>query len=279
MAAESTWLEPLLVTYQQFTKTVLAYLPTLIAAMIVFIVGVVIAWGLKRVVIKISRAANALLRRFTRHGGDALARLPWPLATIIGNLVFWLAVVFFLAVCAHILGLPGLAAWVGAVVGALPRILVALIIVFAGYNFAVLARDAISRFGTHENTHGRSLLARTAFALINLIAVLVAMEQLGIDVSLLQSMILLITAAALGGIAFAFGLGARHSVDNIIAGYYVRKTYSAGERVKIGELEGVILELTPAAVVVDARDGRALIPARLFQRDVSILLDEEDGAP
>jgi hypothetical protein len=274
MTQTPSWLEPVVATYEQFTAALVGYLPTLISALLVIVFGLFAAWLLKRLVRRVSVAAASLTRRFTGERAVALGRLPWPLSTIIATLVYWLTIVFFLAVTARILGLPGIAAWIQAAAGVVPRILAAAVIVLIGYSLAVMVREAITRLGTDDQTRGHRAIAQTLFLLINLIAIIVGTDQLGVDLSLLQSIIVILIAAIVGGMAFAFGMGAGNSIDNVIAGYYVRKTYRRGQRVRIGGMDGEILDLTPTAVLIDSPAGRAMVPAKLFQQEVSILLDE-----
>ena len=58
----------------------------------------------------------------------------------------------------------------------------------------------------------------------------------------------------------AFGLGARTAVSNILASYYLQKTYTPGHNVRIGEIEGEIIQITPTAVVLATPEGRTLVP-------------------
>ncbi|MFM1891960.1 MAG: hypothetical protein RLZ44_1037, partial [Pseudomonadota bacterium] len=107
-------------------------------------------------------------------------------------------------------------------------------------------------------------------------ALLLGLGQLGLDVSLFSDMVLLVVAALLAGAALAFGLGAGDAVRNIMASHYVRKAYKVGQRVRLGALEGEILELNQVAVVLGTLEGEALIPARQFLEQVSLLLEEEE---
>jgi hypothetical protein len=45
-----------------------------------------------------------------------------------------------------------------------------------------------------------------------------------------------------------------------------------GQRVRIAGLEGRIEQVTPTAVVLDAADGRIVVPAKLFSEEVAVIL-------
>lgn len=273
----SSTLDPLFLTFEQFAALVLAFLPTLMSAAAVLAAGFLVAWLLKVLVLRIGAAMGKLVARAAGGPGTRHVRLPWPLSVILANIVFWLSVAFFLAVSTRILGLTGVADWIEGAARHLPHATAAAALTLGGYMLAVVARDGVVRMGERYGVTGDPrVLGAMVFYLINLIAVLAALRQLGIDLVLVRSLLLIVASAVCGGIAFAFGMGASASLDNIIAGHYVRRTYRRGQRVRVGSVEGEILELTPTAVVLDSHLGRTLVPARRFNQDVSVLLGQEE---
>jgi hypothetical protein len=276
MNNDGSWLDPLFETFDQFLVAALGYLPTLLSAVAVLAVGLSIAWALKAIVLRVSVAVSMLIRRTTGVRSATHVRFPWPLSVVFANVIFWLAAVFFLAVSLRILGLPGIADWIAAAATYLPRVLAAAVIILGGYMIASIARDGILRIGKDTHSEQSALFSQIVFFGLNVIAIIVGVNQLGIDLSLVQSIVLIGMAAAAGGFAFAFGMGASRSLDNIIASYYVRKVYRRGQRVRLGHLEGEILDLTPTAVILDTTGGRALVPAKKFIEDISLLLGHEE---
>ena len=101
----------------------------------------------------------------------------------------------------------------------------------------------------------------------------VAVDQLGIEVSFLVIAVSIALAASLGAAALAFGLGARTAVSNIIATHYLARTYEVGQRVRVGEHEGRIAEISPTAVILETGEGRVHIPAKEFSEQISTLID------
>ena len=77
-----------------------------------------------------------------------------------------------------------------------------------------------------------------------------------------------------GGIALAVSLGARAYVANLIGAHHLRQAFTLGQRVKIGELEGTILELTAVSIVLDTVQGRVNVPAKIYNEAPIILLAE-----
>ncbi len=79
-------------------------------------------------------------------------------------------------------------------------------------------------------------------------------------------------AAIVGGIALAVSLGSRAYVANLIGAHHLRQAFGVGQRVRIGELEGTILELTAVSIVLETGQGRVNIPAKVFNEAPIVLL-------
>ena len=103
----------------------------------------------------------------------------------------------------------------------------------------------------------------------------IGIDQIGIDITLLITLMAVAIGTLLGGIAIAFSLGSRTFVSNLIGARYLSKDYRVGERIRLGEIEGAILEISAVAVVVDTADGRMTVPAKLFGEQVSLLIQRE----
>lgn len=100
-------------------------------------------------------------------------------------------------------------------------------------------------------------------------AVVTAVNQLGIDIAFLTAALLIALGALAVSVALAFALGARTAVSNIIACHYLQQTHRVGHVIRIGAVEGRIVEFTRGAVILEGPDGRVLVPAKEFSEGVS----------
>ncbi len=265
------WPSIVLATLEQFVNTLAGVLPKLLAAFALLAIGYLVARLIRGAVIRVARDLDRLVGRlFGQRLSDGLLRLPWPVSRILAEAAFWLVLLFFVTATAEILGFPGMADWIGRVASYLPVVLAAAGIVMLGVLAAALAREAVAALPLRE----AALLARACYLLILTVAVIIGIDQLGVEVGLLANVVTIAAAALLGSIALAFGLGARTTVSNIIAAQYVRNAYAVGQRVRVGEVEGVIIEILATAVVIDAAEGRVLVPCSRFESAVSTLLVE-----
>jgi small-conductance mechanosensitive channel len=110
---------------------------------------------------------------------------------------------------------------------------------------------------------GELIGAFTQWAIL-LTAGIIAIEQIGIDVTFLIVIIAIFVAAVMGGIALAFGLGARPLAANLIGTRYLQQQYSTGQTLVIGEDEGEVLEFTATGIVLETSEGRSTVPGEVY---------------
>ena len=271
----SQWPEALRSGLADFTDRLADFLPNLLGALALMLGG----WLLARLLRGIIRR---LARHFDRFLGSRLIERPMrklgietPASEVLGTIVFWAVLFVFITAATETLGLPVIATWIGGLAFYLPRLLVGLLIIFAGILAGNLAGDAVQRAATAANVAQAVLLGRIAQLAILVIAAVTAVEQLGIDTAFLTATITIVIGALIGGVALAFGLGARAHVGNLIAAHYLRQAYRTGQTVRVAGVEGRLEEIGQTAAIIATDAGRVRVPAGEFNHSVSTVMASE----
>jgi hypothetical protein len=266
-------------TLSEIFDGLIEFLPNLLAAVGFLAAGWLVGRILKALTVRLlgswsSRIAGGVGRLFRSRDVERRVRTGTsrPVAGAIGRIVFWLVFLVFLAAATEVLGLPVISTWISGVAGYLPRVIAAGLIILLGVLAGNLARSAASAGASSAGFAYADVLGRLSQGVIVMISLIVAFDQLGLEITFLIVIAAIILGASLGGAALAFGLGARTAVSNIIAAHYVVKTFRVGHQVRIGEYEGRVLELTPTAVILGTPEGRLVIPAKEFSERASILI-------
>jgi small-conductance mechanosensitive channel len=255
----------------QFKQTLYNLLPNLLLSIVILIAGVLVARLLqslvKRFILNLHRIVVTQKLRSKLEKADLDQS-----ASLVSKIIFWIIVFFFLTVATQVLGLPIITTWLGGLVHYMPNILVAAVIVFLGIVGGKLLRDMIITTSGATGLAYIPILGKAVQFIILFITILIAIDQIGVNIEILTTVIDIVLAAMLFGAALAFGLGAKTSVSNILASYYIQKNYKEGQTIKIGEFEGSIIQINPTVVTIDTPDGIVSIPAKKFSENISILL-------
>lgn len=274
------WQGALVETYQEFTRQAIDHIPQLLGALVLLFVGWAVAGLLRLLARKLIRGLDVLLLHAAQKRGlqHSPARSH---ARLGGDIVFWSVLLFFVTVSAKMLDWKIFSGVTSAILSYLPNVLTGLLIILAGFALSGVARLAVASTAESTGIAQAELLARIAQVTVVLAAMVIGVEQLGINVAFLTTTLIVVAGVLLGGAALAFGLGAKHFVANVIGVQTARKLYQLGQLIKVGEIEGYLLEITPTLVILDTKQGRAAVPAKLFHEQISEIIADilEEESP
>lgn len=207
------------------------YLPQLIGALVVLLVGYIIAKILDTIITKGLRKAKLDQRLAANSGGRFVEQVSpgGSPSRLIGGVVFWVIMIFVITSAIGTLNIPALTGFMNLVLAYLPNVIAALLI------FIVAAAVAGAVGGLVHRTMGDTPTGRVVRAavpaLIMAIAVFMILTQLGIaPVIVTATYIALIGALALAA-ALAFGLGGRDAAADLVNSGY-RKAQEQTDQVK-----------------------------------------------
>ncbi len=196
----------------------LDYLPNLLGATLVLVVGLIVAGLAKKLVIKLLRLLK-VDRALEVSGVEAALekqdiRFDGP--QIIGTLVKWFIIIAVLIAVFDILGLVAVNAFLTEILAYLPNVVAALLILLVASVLAEFVKKLIVGAAIAANVKNAPFLGTVAKSAIWVFAILAGINQLGIASELVQilfSGIVFGTALALG---LSFGLGGREAASSLI---------------------------------------------------------------
>ncbi len=194
--------------WYHFSEGFAAFLPRLIAMLVIVLAGWLIAAAAAFVVRHLLRLfrVNALADRTGASEMLQRAELP-PADRLVATGLFWIIWLGFLASGVSALGLTGMERLTAEFIHFLPRIVVAIAILVAGFVLANLAwRDTLLA-AVNANIPSARLLSGAVRFLAALLAVAMALEQLGIARQVVVTAFAIVFGAVMLGIAIAFGIG------------------------------------------------------------------------
>lgn len=257
----------------QFFSRTIAFLPTLAAAAGLLALGYVVAWTTRLLISRVLNGGLGLLTRYAAVGRAVERTRVGPgFVSLTASVVYWFILALFAAAAVERLELTIAASLVSAFVAFLPRVFISIVIVFGAIVAGHVARAAVNRASVVAGLAQAGLLARAVQVVVVFFGVVTAADQLGIQSTLLTVVVATAVGAVLGGATLAFGLGSRVAVSNIVAVFYLLKTYRVGQRVRIGDIEGEIVEITQTGVFIASPAGRVLVPGRCFTEQTSTLV-------
>ena len=184
------------------------------------------------------------------------------LTNVILSVLKWLLVLIFILIGADVFGLNMVSEGIGSFIAYLPKLLTSLLIFVGGVYVGTLSKKAIHSMFKSLDLTGGNLVANIAFYLIVIFISIAALDQAGIDTSILKSNLTLIIGSILLSFTIAFGLGSGDVIKRLLFGYYSRKNFDIGDNIKVNNIEGVIESIDNICIVVITVDGKVVLPIK-----------------
>ena len=268
------WGEMIITVMTSVWSKVAGFLPNLVAAIVILVIGYFIAkfigFVLSRLLNKIgfdSLSSKVGVISILEKSGIKLSP-----SEIVGALGFWIIMLTFLVTATESLGLPRVSATIDDVILYLPKVIAAAVIFIIGLFLANFLRDLVRSSAEGLGVSYAKPLGTAAYSVLFVVIISLAVNELEIETALLNSVISILIAAFGIALALSLGLGTRDLSSNIIAGYYVRDLFAKGARITLENGDGKIESVGTVKTIIKCEDGSQLtIPnAALVESSVSI---------
>ncbi len=204
------------------------FVPALFGALVILFAGYLVAKVIEKGAARLLRRLhfNQLLER----GGvmQAVERSGSHLnpAKVIGNLLFWCVMFAVLLVAANAIGLDSLANVFSELVSYIPSVIAAIVIIILGIVLGGFVGGLI--MASAGGLHGGPWLARTGRVGVIVLAVFMALQELGIATDIVTTAFAILFGAVALALSLSFGLGNRELAGEITRAWY--QQYQAERR-------------------------------------------------
>jgi len=198
----------------------LDFIPKLLGAIIIFVIGWFIAIWVGRLVSEILKRVkfDKLFEKTKWDEALEKADIKVTISGFVGGLVKWILVIVFLLAAVEILGLTQFAFFLGDIVGWLPNLVVAAAIFVVAVIVADLAEKVIKTVVGKMSVGYVNMVGSIVRWAIWIFAAFAILEQLQVASDIVQIVVTGLVALVVLSAAIAFGLGGRESAKDIIEG-------------------------------------------------------------
>jgi hypothetical protein len=210
----TTWADVLSQSFQNLFYGLVAFIPNLVVAIIIFIVGWLVGAGLGRVVAQIVHSLRVDQALKATGIDRVLGRAGFELSSgkFLGFLVKWFFIIVFLVASLDVLHLTMVNLFISEVVlGYLPQVIVAVLILLVAAVVADAANRVVAGSAKAASISSAGFLGKVAQYAIWIFALLAALAQLNVAVAFVQTLFTGVVIAFSLAIGLAFGLGGQAS--------------------------------------------------------------------
>ena len=218
---------------KEFFQRLIEFLPNLLSSVIIFFLGLLLAWIAKNVILKITKLLNIDYLCSKIGMTEPLQRvgIKGSPATLLARTCYWLVVIIFVVIALYALKVSAIENLLAEFFLYLPNIFVAALLVIVGYLLGNFFGRAALIASVNAGIRVSGFLSRVVKTIIVVFAVAMALEQLGIGRDTVVVAFTILFGGMVFALSLAFGLGGKD-----IAREYLEKRYK-GETEKEDEIQ------------------------------------------
>jgi small-conductance mechanosensitive channel len=261
--------------FYDLLRQFLSILPSLSGALLIFLIGWLVAKSLSRLVKKLLNRSgiDALAERLNRIELVEKARIRIVPSVLIAKILYYLLMLVVALAATDVLGIQAISDLMVDIINYIPSLLTAFLLLFVGLLFADFIKGMVLSATRSLGIPSAGLIANFVFYFILIAVSMSALGQAGIDTEFLRANLTIIIGGGVLAFALGYGLASKDMMANFIASFYSKDKVQLGDTIRIGEVEGVIVAIDNTSLTLAGEGGRTIIlPLRkLTSENVEIL--------
>lgn len=221
---QQSWYESMMFVFSQFLVDIAVYLPRIAAALILFVIGTLIARLVKKSVIQaikgfqLSKAIKQTpIEEFLKH-----AEIGLKFDELVGVLAYWVVMLVVIHSAVSALGLDALTSVLERIINYLPRLAAGVIVLFFGVLLAGVAESFVKSSLRRFDAVAARILGKASSYFVMIIAVMAAVSELKIAEEFILILFVGFVAAVSIGVGLSFGLGSQKVVNKLLDEWYTK---------------------------------------------------------
>lgn len=213
-----------------------AFLPRLLAALLILIIGTAISQAIKGLLVKLFEAIkvskwikNTPVEHFLKN-----AEFGEQIEGVMGSIVYWLLMLVVIHSTVSVLGLTSLTQVLDKVLAYIPRVISATLILFFGVLVAGVVESLVKGSIMSIDSKSARLLGKVSSYLVLTIAVLAGINELRIASEFITIIFIGFMTMLSLGLGLALGLGGQYLVKDLLGKWYQQTAKEVGESKKSG---------------------------------------------
>ena len=208
----------LLESSQQFLNEFARAVPQIIGALLILLIGWLIAKLVKRIIVKLLKLVklNYLteksgIEKFLKEGGVKITAVD-----LIGSLVYWIIMLIVIMAALNTLQLTSAKELFGQIILYIPNIIVSIIVLLLGLYVAKFVSQALVVALKNMNDKSAQLIEKISYYAIVVLTIFIVLSQLNIAENIVTIAFLLIFGAFCLAFGLAFGLGEKDFAADLL---------------------------------------------------------------
>ena len=255
-------MDQILKTIKEQLMAMLEIIPSLLTALVVFLVGLILAKTLRRIIGRLlaKSGIDKLADRLNDIDLIASTEINIKPSAMIAGIVYYLVLFVFIMAAVDVLGMEAISDLMTDIINYIPKAISAFFVFLIGILFCDLIKKMVQTAFESLGIGSAKLLANVVFYFLFLNVALITLKQAELQTSFMENNISII----LGGVIFAFsigyGLASRPLMSNMLAAFYNKDRFKVGDELTVEGQRGEVINMDTTTLTLRMSEGELIVP-------------------
>lgn len=265
----------LLETLAKMLDQLTSFVPNLILAILIFVIGQFIAKTIRFIFTKVLKKTRIddLGEKVNEIDFVKKFKIEMILSNLVPSILYYFMIILFLSAATEKLGVKVITDLVASITNNIFPFIAAFILLLVGLLVADVLQKIIVAACKSMNISSAKLIGSIVFFFIFIISLIAALGQAGINTALLESSFAIIIAGVIFAFSLGYGIASKDVLANMISSFYSKNKFKEGQLIEIDGVKGEVIGVDNTSISIKTADSKTIIPLSLLQTKQVILFD------
>lgn len=254
-------------TFQSLIDQFVDFVPRLLFAVVILLIGFSVARLVALVVLRVLGKVgfDKIGNRLNEINVIKQLKTEVKLSEILAKVLYYFILLVFIKAATEKLGVAAITEMVSSLINFIPKLIAAAIMLQIGVLLSDGLRATVFSVCQSFNIASARLLSMIVFVFFVVITIISALGQAGINTELLESSFNLIIGGVIFSFAIGYGIASRDIMANILSSFYTKNKYREGQVIEIDDIKGEIIKIDTMSLTLRTGDTTTVIPLQSLQ--------------
>lgn len=266
---ETTSTTGILDTIIEQLLTMAAIIPSLLTALAVFVVGLLLAKTLRKVIGKLlaKSGIDRLADRLNDIDLVASTSMEVRPSVLISSIVYYIVLFVFIMASVDVLGMAAISQLMTDMINYLPKAISAFFVFLVGILFCDLIKKLVQAACESLGIASARLLANVVFYFLFLNVALITLKQAELQTTFMEQNISIILGGVILAFSIGYGLASRPLMSNMLSAFYNKDRFQLNDELTVEGQRGRVIGMDNTTLTLRVEEGEVIIPLSKLSKD------------
>ncbi len=236
--------------------------PRILGAILIFIVGWIIAKIVSIVIKRILRSigVDKLAKKLNEIEFIEKSSFNIVPSVVLSQIAYYFLLLIFTIVASDYLEIEAITGLVSNIIFYIPKLIAALIVLVFGLLIAQSIQSILVTTLKSVGVPSAKIIGVFVFYFIFLMSVITALTQVGIDTDFISNNLSIIIGGCVFAFALGYGLASKDMMANFLASFYSKEKIKIGDLISVDNVKGEVIRIDSSSITLLTKSSRIVIP-------------------